>query len=103
MNHFERMAIFTLIENVESQLKGLKTLLAASANGIGAAPAEHKVTRTHQAIDSEELSEEDEDKLQETLELARTEAMARATKQAEAHFQAEWQTVSKKPDETLNG
>ena len=88
MNHFERVAIFTVIENLENQLRGLKTLIAASANGASD-PTQHKVTATLEA-DSPELSEEDEDRLQRELELTRQREIERMRKTAETHFQKEW-------------
>ncbi len=86
MNHFERMAIFTAIENLEAQLKGLKTLIAASNS-----PAEksHKTTPILET-DSLELSDEDEDKLQKELEASRLAQIEKMRKAAEAHFQDEW-------------
>lgn len=87
MNHFERVAIFTLVENIEAQLKGLKTLIAASSSQGG--PANHKVTQTLET-DSHELSDEDEDKLQKQIEIARKDEVDRMRKTAEAHFQSEW-------------
>lgn len=87
MNHFERVAIFTLIENMENQLKGLKTLIAASANQ--ASTPQHKVTTTLDT-DSNELSDSDEDMLAKTLEAARKTQVERMSKAAETHFQAEW-------------
>ncbi len=89
MNHFERVAIFTLVENIENQLKGLKTLIAASANIAAPSGGSHKVTQT---IDHEshELSDDDEDRLQAELEKARTVEIERMRKSAETHFQNEW-------------
>lgn len=88
MNHFERVAIFTVIENLENQLKGLKTLIAASANEA-AASTPHRVTSTLET-DPQELSEEDEDKLFTELELTRQRNIEGMRKTAEAHFQKEW-------------
>lgn len=92
MNHFERMAIFTMVENIENQLKGLKSLIAASSSVTTTAP--HKVTSTLEQ-DSPELSEEDEDRLQAELENARKAEVDRMSKSAETHFQNEWDTAAK--------
>ncbi len=91
MNHFERVAIFTLVDNIENQLKGLKTLIAASANVT--TPTEHKVTTTLET-DSHELSESDEDMLAQGLEIARKANIERMSKTAETHFQQEWDLTS---------
>lgn len=91
MNHFERVAIFTTIENIENQLRGLKTLIAASA--APHAPVTHKTTPTMDH-DSHELSEDDEEKLQKELEHARTVEIERMRKAAEATFQGEWAQTS---------
>lgn len=88
MNHFERMAIFTVVENVENQLKGLKALIAASSNSQPQSGV-HKTTSTI-PDDSQELSDEDEDRLQKELELARKSEIERMRKEAEGHFQSEW-------------
>lgn len=90
MNHFERVAIFTLVENIENQLKGLKTLISASAN-TGAPQQTHKTTALLDP-ESHELSEEEEERLQ--AELAAN--IERMRKSAESAFQGEWETVSKK-------
>ncbi len=105
MNHFERVAIFTLVENIESQLRGLKTLLAASSNQ-GSPAREHKVTQTTD-IDSHELSDDEEAILQKTLEEARQAEIDRMRKAAENHFQKEWslaaEGMAKLDDASLNG
>lgn len=88
MNHFERVAIFTLVENIESQLKGLKTLIAASSSNAGA-PETHKVTPTL-AVDSDELTDDEEDKLAKEIHEAQTTAVNKMVKNGEAVFQNEW-------------
>jgi hypothetical protein len=93
MNHFERIAIFTVVENIESQLRGLKTLIAASSSAQGPSPSTHKTTPTLDT-DSHELSDEDEEKLHRELELARTTEIARMRKEAEGHFQKEWEKTA---------
>jgi hypothetical protein len=92
MNHFERVAIFTLVENIEAQLRGLKTLIAASANQTPAAT--HKTTPTLDT-DSMELSDEDEDKLQKQIESARKAELERMAQTAQAHFQQEWDLTAR--------
>lgn len=91
MNHFERVAIFTTIENIENQLRGLKTLIAASA--APDAKSTHKVTPTLDT-DSHELSDDDEDRLAKELEAARETEIQRMRKAAEATFQGEWAKTS---------
>ncbi len=93
MNSFERVAFFTMIENIENQVRSLKTLLAASASQ-GAGEAKHRVTATLDH-ESHELSEEDEAKLEKELEIARTGEVDRMRKSAEAHFQDEWDKQAK--------
>ncbi len=92
MNHFERVAIFTLVENIEGQLKGLKTLIAASANS-GAPETTHKVTQTLET-ESQELSDDEEDKLYKEMEIARTKALENMSKQGEKVFQNEWELAA---------
>lgn len=90
MNHFERTAIFTLVENIEGQLRGLKTLIAASGNsGPDPKAQAHKVTATIDQ-DSPELSQDEEDRLTAELQLVRDSEIARMRKTAEGHFQKEW-------------
>lgn len=88
MNHFERVAIFTVVENMENQLRGLKTLIAA-ASSASSTSQPHKTTPTLD-VDSQELSDEDEDKLQEQIEKGRKLEIERMSKSAEVHFQKEW-------------
>ncbi len=92
MNHFERVAIFTLVENIENQLKGLKTLIAASANQ-GTSSASHKVTPTLE-MDSHELSDDDEDRVERAISEAREEEVQKMRKSAEATFQTEWDATA---------
>lgn len=97
MNHFERVAIFTAIEAIENQIRGVKTLLAASSTNQPAdTKGAHRVTRTSQdPIDSDELSEEDEAKLDEVLEAAREAHVGKLKHEAEAVFQEEWDKTAK--------
>lgn len=96
MNHFERVALFTQIENIETQLRGLKTLLAASSSEPGG--NKHKVTPTIENDDME-LSEQDEAELEKALKSAQEKEVARMRIAAEAHFQTEWDKTAK----TLSG
>jgi hypothetical protein len=93
MNHFERIAIFTAIESIESQLRGVKTLLAASANN-GEPAKEHKVTRTLD-VDSEELSDDEEDRLHKEIKFAQEQEIERMRKSAESSFQNVWDETAK--------
>lgn len=59
MNHFEKLAVYTVIENIEGQLRGLKTLLAASGGAdLGAKQQQNPVPRfdgtTYATSESEE-------------------------------------------------
>ncbi len=92
MNHFERVAVFTVIENMESQLKGLKTLIAAASSPTS--PATHKTTQTLET-DSQELSEEEELRLEEALKAAQDKEVKRMRQSAETHFQKEWDLAAK--------
>lgn len=87
MNHFERVAIFTLVENIENQLRGLKTLIAASANT--GAPAEHKVSLP-QEDDSYILSDELDAKLTEKLNEGLKEQVKTMAENAQNTFRSEW-------------
>lgn len=100
MNHFERVAIFTVIENMESQLKGLKTLIAAASSPTSTAT--HKTTSTMEH-ESQELTEEEELRLEEALKAAQDKEIKRMSNSAEVHFQKEWdlQTRAMKNLETL--
>ena len=91
MNHFERVAIFTVVEGIEKQLAGLKTLIAASA---GYQASEHKTTSTI-PTDTHELSDEDEEKLAKEIDAVRTAEVERMRKSAETHFQKEWDVAAK--------
>lgn len=91
VNHFERVAIFTVVENIENQLKGLKTLIAASANATTPAGS-HKVTRMDEP-DSNELSDDEDEKLEAVLNKAREEEVARMAQTAQAYFRKELDTV----------
>lgn len=92
MNHFERIAIFTAVENIETQLRGLKTMIAASADQ-GLPPQSHKVTQG-MPVDSHELSEADEDRLHKTLEDARKQQIAKMASDAGTHFEDEWENLT---------
>lgn len=87
MNSFERVAIFTVIDNIESQIRGLKTLIAAS--NAGAMP-DHKVTMVQQDPTSNELSEQEDDMLEKQLLKAREEA--------DTLFKNQWAEVEKRAD-----
>ncbi len=89
MTPFERIAIFTLVENMENQLRGLKTLIAASANADVKTPA-HKTTSTLDAHDSYELSDEEEAELEAQLETARKIEIEKMRTKAEGAFQGLW-------------
>ncbi len=93
MTNFERVAIFTLIENVENQLKGLKVLLAASAApGVGGgSTSSHKVHGQPQ--ETNEMTVDEENALESALKAARereNKAMANA---AEREFGDQWREV----------
>lgn len=68
MNQFERVAIYTTIESIEAQLRGLKTLIAASS-GVAEQGKTHKVTQT--MGDDGTLSEDEEQLLEKQLKKAR--------------------------------
>lgn len=95
MNNFERVAIFTAIENIETQIKGVKTLIAASSNQqpVG----KHTVTSGVQQ-DTDELSDEEEELLEKTLKEAGEREVQRMQKQAEVHYQKEFDIVLKSLD-----
>lgn len=98
VNHFERVAIFTVVESIENQLKGLKTLIAASANSSSPEQnQQHRVTSTIPA-DSQELPDEDEDRLAKILEEDRAELV----KKAEAAFQKEFKSITSAMDKLDN-
>lgn len=94
MNPIERIAIFTMIENIEHQLKGLKTLLAAG-NSLGN-PAQHKTTKVPiDHSDSIYASDEDEAQMKKEIE-AQTEKLR---KDAEVAFSTSWALTQ----EQING
>lgn len=100
MNQFERMAIFTVIENVEAQLRGLKSLIATAANMEN--PSEHKVTKTGDLRPKVSLDEKEDEDLEKALEYQRVEHAKQLSKEAEKHYQAEFNTVLSAMD-TVNG
>lgn len=90
MNNFERIAVFTIIDNIEGQLRGLKTLLAASANpGVGSST--HKVHGTPE--NHLEMSDDEEKILQQELTEAREKETKRMAAEAEKHFGKQWQDL----------
>jgi hypothetical protein len=68
MNHFERTAVFTMIETIEAQLRGLKTLIAASSNAT--APAA-KSTSTIGEVDSHMMTDDEETALAQQIARSR--------------------------------
>jgi len=85
MDQFERIAVVTIIDNIEHQLRGLKTLLAASANKRGP----HQTVKIPQSsVDSQHYASEDEEA---DLALRLEEESLRLKQDAEAHFAKEWQ------------
>lgn len=92
MNQFERTAIFTMIENIESQLRGLKTLIATAAN-VNVAPGKSTKVETLN-IDTEELSDTEEKELTDIIEQARRAQTTLLAKRAEEHFQREFEHVA---------
>ncbi len=90
MTNFERIAFFTIIENIEKQLQGVKTLLAATNPESGlSGSGTHKVTRTMET-DSPDLTDEQEDKVEKAMLEARETELNRMRKSAETHYQKEW-------------
>jgi hypothetical protein len=89
LNHFERVAIFTAIDSIETQLRGLKTLIAAAA---GIDQQAHRTTRTIDP-DSNELSDIEEDRLEKEIQRARTEELERMSKHAAGFFEEQWSDI----------
>lgn len=69
MNQFERVAIYTTIESIETQLRGLKTLIAASS-GVEDQQKKHVTTQTLGGDDGT-LTDEEEKILESKLRAAR--------------------------------
>ena len=82
MTPFERIAIFTMIEGIEGQLRGLKGLLASTANQASATT--HKVTDTLGSTG--ELTDDEEAKLAAALEADRSSRIAGLKTQGENTF-----------------
>lgn len=87
MNQFERVAVFTLIENIEHQLRGLKTLLAAGNN---AAQVQQKPTREPPPYDGAYATAKEEHDLELQIEKMREAQMLELQKQAESEFSKQW-------------
>lgn len=90
MNQIERIAVMTIIDNIEHQLRGLKTLLAASAN------QEHRSVSipTMVSQDSPYASPDEEKILEKELEGLRQREVERLQKQAESLYANTWQEVA---------
>jgi hypothetical protein len=87
MTAFERAAIFTMIEMMESQLRGLKGLIAASANAEMPAASTHKVTNT--MASEGELSDEDEDRLEREIKAGQAAEIAKLSARAQDTYLGE--------------
>lgn len=87
MSHFERLAIFSIIENVTQQLNGLKTLLAASGNESMQAGKMVKVPIPQSP--SSQYTDEQEDKQLDALFDVRAET-ERLAKEAESTTAKLW-------------
>jgi len=81
------MAIFSVLENMEGQLRGLKALIGMSNHATDPAVT-HKVTKTNQVDPSSHLaSEEDEAALDKMMEEQRIETERLSSQAAEMHKQ----------------
>lgn len=83
MNQFERVAIFTAIEGIEAQLRGVKALIAAASGAPQGKAETHKTTSTLSDFESHELSDEEDQKLQAQLLALREKQMRGMVQQAE--------------------
>ncbi len=88
MNNFERVAIFTLIEGIEGQLRGLKTLLAAGGNQDAA----HKTTAVPQYDPTSfgRLTAEQEAEIETRLGMRRQEEIDKMQHAAGAKYGELW-------------
>lgn len=91
MNNFEKTAIYTVIDTIEVQLRGLKNMVAA-ANG-GQAKTQSTVTRTESGDFATELSDDEEKRLEQTLKQAQDEEVGRMRAQAEKFAQEQIQQI----------
>ncbi len=87
MQDIERIAIFTMIDGIEHQLRGVKALLTAGTN-LGAPPVKHTVHGGH--TESQYATGEEEDRIAETLENVRKAETARIAQAAAAAHSGIW-------------
>jgi len=84
MNQFETLAIMTVIDNIEAQLRGVKTLLAAARSAPGA-PARATQNPVPPAdVTSYDLSDDDEDAIDQAMRAQQAMLDERSKKIAEA-------------------
>jgi hypothetical protein len=90
------MAIFTVLEGIEAQLRGLKTLLAAS-NGSTTVTGKTTQVPQYDPMSPNQLTPEDEDFVAQQLGIrdAQVQKMAEA---AGHQLQQIWQDASKEAD-----
>lgn len=91
MNNFERVAIFTMIEGIESQLRGLKTLLATNSNQE--ASKSYKVEQ-HDPFAPQHMSEQDELALAKKLNDEREAQVKSMAEQGQTVLQGIWHAAS---------
>lgn len=84
MNTFERTAIYTMLETVEAQIRGLKSMIAASSGTEAAKPA--KTTSTLGNFDDQSLSDDEEALLERQLRAAREKSVRGLADEAQDVF-----------------
>lgn len=98
MNQFERLAIFTVLEGIEGQLRGLKTLLAAG----NSQPGQHVTTHVpqHDPMAPNHMNPEDEAAMAKHFGMLRQAEIEKMQQAAGGEYVKLWDETQEKMQAT---